>query len=706
MAIFIYQTAGSIDIVDNGGVFNGSAFPASGTLYADNGSSLGTPVFSYSLIQSAVNGQPMADIPIPAAPVAEGNYNVTLSSQNYDLFGSETSGGSDSLNFTITGGGATPTITMSAGGVYNAKPHGVTGTLTNASGEVIGVPTVRYYDSADTALSSPLPSAPTDPGSYVAVGTFAGSGQYAAAKAEIAFSVVTGATPTIAVTTPGVYTGLPQRVSASVTGVDGSEIGSATVSYYCAGDTAFADPLAGPPAEEGSFVAVASFSGNTEYAAYSTNTSYQLTGAGNTPIITVSDPGGTYDGMPFPATASVAGTGGNSVGSAQLTYFSASDAALAHPLPGPPADAGNYFVLASFPGGSGYQKATALAFFTITPANATVTVSDAGGAANGSPYPATGAILNVMGNVVGTPVFTYYLASDTEQATALPGPPTAAGTYTVVASSNSNYLAGSAEATFSIGNASTLPPGSYLQPPFIEAVNGDNIQVADLGNGYPDLIVTNGSDDDGVSILLGNGDGTFQPAQQFNVLQTPGAGQGIIAAQIMDPGDGRKDIVAMDGGNILILLNDGKGAFHRGQTFSLPEDDEVSSLLLTDRATTRPDFIVLGTGSQGLVPDQIQLDIASVFVGNGRGMFSQLPDYTLAGVPFSSSATIALANVGNGRSDLVLCSAPKLAAPPWRSFRSTRTERWARRPMTACLRSRAHRRRSSSLTTSGMVNQT
>ena len=57
-------------------------------------------------------------------------------------------------------------------------------------------------------------------------------------------------------------------------------------------------------------------------------------------------------------------------------------------------------------------------------------------------------------------------------------------------------------------------------------VSPDAVAVADLGNGHPDIVTANASGDNTVSVLLGNGDGTFQRAQSFTVGIESGFGGG------------------------------------------------------------------------------------------------------------------------------------------------------------------------------------
>jgi hypothetical protein len=68
-----------------------------------------------------------------------------------------------------------------------------------------------------------------------------------------------------------------------------------------------------------------------------------------------------------------------------------------------------------------------------------------------------------------------------------------------------------------------------------------SVAVANLGNGHPDIITGNSINYSHqaatVSVLLGNGDGTFQPAQSSAV------GPGPITITIADPGNGHSDIV-------------------------------------------------------------------------------------------------------------------------------------------------------------------
>ena len=116
------------------------------------------------------------------------------------------------------------------------------------------------------------------------------------------------------------------------------------------------------------------YNGDTNYTG--TSSSLPLTQVVNqaTPTVYVQDAGGTYDGMPFPATATVAGvvpgvddTPAPSLEgvSPTLTYYDANG----NPLSGAPSAVGTYTVVATFPGSADYTSATssAPATFVIAP---------------------------------------------------------------------------------------------------------------------------------------------------------------------------------------------------------------------------------------------------------------------------------------------------------------------------------------------------
>jgi len=100
--------------------------------------------------------------------------------------------------------------------------------------------------------------------------------------------------------------------------------------------------------------------------------------------------------------------------------------------------------------------------------------------------------------------------------------------------------------------------GSLITP--ISSVNlqASPNEPADFNrDGNIDLVVCNIATDT-VSILLGNGDGTFQPQQQINVGTAP---RGVAVLDV--DGDGDMDFINTNygNGNLSILLNDGSGTF-------------------------------------------------------------------------------------------------------------------------------------------------
>ncbi len=183
----------------------------------------------------------------------------------------------------------------------------------------------------------------------------------------------------------------------------------------------------------------------------------------STPTLTITRPNGEYSGASFPASVTVAGTNGISGSLLEgvaptLTYYSGSSA-TGQPLPGAPIASGTYTVLASFAGSASYTSATATKTFTIARATSQTAVTDAGGTYSTSTFPATASVAGVSGIFSATldstaPSLTYY-SGTTATGGALTGTPSAAGTYTVVASfpGSTNYSSSSASTTFSIARA-------------------------------------------------------------------------------------------------------------------------------------------------------------------------------------------------------------------------------------------------------------
>ncbi len=170
----------------------------------------------------------------------------------------------------------------------------------------------------------------------------------------------------------------------------------------------------------------------------------------------------------------------------------------------------------------------------------------------------------------------------------------------------------------------TLPVGLNPQAIVAGDFNGD---------GHLDLAISNSSSND-VSVLLGNGDGTFQPQVTYAVGAGPLA---IVAADFN--GDGKLDLALTDNNGMAILLGNGDGTFQ-------PASMVAAGL---DGALVAGDFS--GDGRIDLAVSNYGSIAISVLLGNGDGTFRPAVSYTVGSDP---AGIVAADFNGDGKLDLAL----------------------------------------------------
>jgi len=189
----------------------------------------------------------------------------------------------------------------------------------------------------------------------------------------------------------------------------------------------------------------------------------------------------------------------------------------------------------------------------------------------------------------------------------------------------------------------------------------NSVVAADVNaDGKPDVLTVGGCPDinyqglpGSVSVLLSNGDGTFQPA----VLYASG-GVNTTSLQVADVnGDGKPDVVATSLCStpacpmpvVSVLLGNGNGTFQPAVTYN--SGLEGISLAVADlNKDGKLDLVLAGYYWHGGTPGSI-----SVLLGNGDGTFQTYVTYG-SGQPVS----VALSDVnGDGKLDAlvtILCS--------------------------------------------------
>jgi hypothetical protein len=167
--------------------------------------------------------------------------------------------------------------------------------------------------------------------------------------------------------------------------------------------------------------------------------------------------------------------------------------------------------------------------------------------------------------------------------------------------------------------------------------------VSDVnGDGKLDLVLAgsfglNGGSGGAVSVLLGNGDGTFQTAVQY--AQGMQSANSVIAADFN--GDGKPDLAVSNpqADTILILINNGNGTFRTGATLATGSEPQ---------GMAAADFN--GDGKADLAVASLLSGSVGVYLGNGDGTFGAALDQSVSG----ASALAAADLNGDGKVDLAV----------------------------------------------------
>jgi hypothetical protein len=217
------------------------------------------------------------------------------------------------------------------------------------------------------------------------------------------------------------------------------------------------------------------------------------------------------------------------------------------------------------------------------------------------------------------------------------------GMVSFVAASNGNAVLGTAALTSETGAGFA---GSSLLP-VASQNSGNTVLTADFnGDGIPDLVILG---NDTISVLLGNGDGTFTAAPSPSA-DLPGA----IAVGDFN-GDGIPDLAVapvLDEGNSEVLLGKGDG------TFTITNGSfGIGNGTSTSNSIAAADFN--GDGKLDLVETCASLDdrpcnLLLIQSGNGDGTFMQSPAVLIA-LAFSGSQSMAVGDFnGDGKPDLAV----------------------------------------------------
>jgi hypothetical protein len=207
-----------------------------------------------------------------------------------------------------------------------------------------------------------------------------------------------------------------------------------------------------------------------------------------------------------------------------------------------------------------------------------------------------------------------------------------------------NGSAGTVSVLLGIGDGSFQAPQSYAAGAYAVSVAVGDFDGRHYPDGQPilDLAVANNYSSSNVSVLLGNGDGSFQQP-----IMTGFAGISPAAVAVGDfNGDGSPDLAVANNfyqGSVNIFLGNGDGTFARA-----PGIDDGHAW---HNAVAVGDF--RGDGIQDLAVTDSTGTTVGVFLGNGDGTFQHARTFAVGFRPWS----VAVGDFnGDANQDLVVAN--------------------------------------------------
>lgn len=212
---------------------------------------------------------------------------------------------------------------------------------------------------------------------------------------------------------------------------------------------------------------------------------------------------------------------------------------------------------------------------------------------------------------------------------------------------NLTVLKGAGDGTFQLSG----PQSSITGPDFVLSVPA--IAAGDLSvSGKNDVVFAWGSSNEGtaphLSVAMGNGDGTFQPQQDYSIPAQ------VVALLLVDVnGDKKPDAVfiasadgTLNSTGLYVMLNNGDGSF--GQAKLIDSEPTMNYLAAQDVNGDAKTDIVVGTA--GNVGSKTP-GVGFLYLGNGDGTFQHATSVNSGGL---YSQVVAIADMNSdGKPDLV-----------------------------------------------------